>query len=101
MEALNNLISLVPGFNSDILIPAIPVLARTSSDEPTSDPSIKASANTLKAWVGKWKAAANLTPQKKVKKIMGRSAGGIKINEPAPQTPALTPPSGPRRKIPI
>jgi hypothetical protein len=32
---------------------------------------------------------------------MGRSTGGIKINKPAPKAPTLTPPSGPRRKIPI
>jgi hypothetical protein len=32
---------------------------------------------------------------------MGKSAGGIKINEPAPKTPASIPPSGPQWKITI
>jgi hypothetical protein len=44
---------------------------------------------------------ANPTPQKKARKTTGKSAGGIKINEPVPKAPTLTPPSGPRRKISI
>jgi hypothetical protein len=66
-----------------------------------SDPSIgaSASASTLKTRVGKRKATANPTPQKKAKKPIGRSASGIKINEPAPKAPALTPPSDPQWKI--
>jgi hypothetical protein len=43
---------------------------------------------------------ANLT-QKKARKTTGKSVGGIKINEPVPKAPTLTPPSGPRRKISI
>jgi hypothetical protein len=32
---------------------------------------------------------------------MGKSMDGIKINEPAPNVPASTPPSGPQWEIPI
>jgi hypothetical protein len=60
MQALDNFISPVPGFDGDILILAIPVLARPLGDEPTSGPS--AGANALKTWVGKRKATANPTP---------------------------------------
>jgi hypothetical protein len=101
MQALDNFISPIPGFNSDIPISAILVLAWPPGDEPASDPSIKANASASKTWCSKWKAAANPTPQKKAKKATGRSSSRIKINEPTLKAPALTPPSGPRPKIPI
>jgi hypothetical protein len=66
-----------------------------------SDPSTGASADTLKTRAGKRKAPANLTPLKKARKTTGKSTGGIKINEPAPNALASTPPSYPRWKIPI
>jgi hypothetical protein len=47
------------------------------------------------------KASANPTPLKKIKKEAGKPLGRIKINEPPPQDPASTPPSGPRKGIPI
>jgi hypothetical protein len=93
MQALDSFISPIPGFDGDIPIPTILVLAWPPSDESTSDPSTRASA--LKTQGGKKKTIANLTPQKQARKTMGRSAGGIKINEPAPTAPTLTPPSGP------
>jgi hypothetical protein len=85
----------------DILILAIPISTQSPGDKSTSDPSVRTSASASKTQVGKRKATANPTPQKKARKTMGRSAGRIKINDPAPKTPALTPPSGPRWKIPI
>jgi hypothetical protein len=101
MQALDSFISLVPRFDGDILILAIPVLARPPRDESMSDPSVGASACAIKTRAGKWKATTNLTPQKKAKKTMGRSAGGIIINDPTPKAQALTPPLGARWKMPI
>jgi hypothetical protein len=101
MQALDNFISPIPGFEGDISIPTIPVSARPPDDESISDPSVRAGASALKAWAGKWKATANSIPSKKAKKATGKSADGIKINEATPKTSALTPPSGPRRKTPI
>jgi hypothetical protein len=101
MQALDSFISPIPGFDSDILILAILVLAQPPSDESMSDPSVGASASALKTWVGKRKATANPTPQKKARKTIGRSTGGIQINEPVPKTSALSPPLGPRWKISI
>jgi hypothetical protein len=94
MQALDNFISPVPGFDDDISISAVPISARPPGDEPASDPS---SASKTRA--GKQKATANPTPHKKATEAMGRSLSGIRINEPAPKAPALTPPSGPRLKI--
>jgi hypothetical protein len=98
---LDNFISPVPGFDGDIPIMAIPVLAQPLGDVPVSDPFARASAIASKTWAGKRKETANLTPQKKAKKTMGRSSSEIKIDELAPKAPALTPPTGPRPKIPI
>jgi hypothetical protein len=47
MQALDSFISPVPGFDGDILISAIPILAWSPGDEPTSDPSVGASAGGL------------------------------------------------------
>jgi hypothetical protein len=48
MQALDNFISPIPGFDGDILIPAIPVSAQPPGDESTSDPSARVSASALK-----------------------------------------------------
>jgi hypothetical protein len=101
MQVLDSFISPVLGFDGDIPIPAILVLDRPPGDESMSDPSVGASASTLKTRVGKRKAIANLSPPKKGRKTMGKSTGEIKINEPAPNAPASTPPSGPWWKISI
>jgi hypothetical protein len=101
MQALDSFISPVPGFNGYILIPAIPVLAQPPGDESTSDPSTEAGASALKNRAGKRKATANPTPEKKAKKAMGKSTGGVEINEPAPKTSSSTPPLSPRQKISI
>jgi hypothetical protein len=101
MQDLDNIFSPILDFDSDVLIPSIPILARPPSDESVSDPSTGASASASKTRAGKWKATTNPTPQKKAKTAMGRSSSGIKINEPTPKARALTPPSGPRQRIPI
>jgi hypothetical protein len=78
-------------------------LARPPVNESIDDPSARAkvSASASKTQTGKQKATANPTPQKKAKKVTGKSSGGIKINKPTPKAHALTPPSGPQKKIPI
>jgi hypothetical protein len=86
MQALNNFISPIPGFDDDILILAILILARPLGDESISYPSVRADASALKTRASKRKATANPTPQKKARKTTGKSAGWIKINEPAPKT---------------
>jgi hypothetical protein len=92
---LDSFISPIPGFDGDILIPAIPILNRPPGDEPMSDPSVEASVITLKTRADKQKVTTNLIPLKKAKKTTVIFAGGIKINQPAPNAPASTPPSGP------
>jgi hypothetical protein len=102
MEALDNFISPIPGFQGDIPIPVIPVSAQFPSGESTSDPSVRASAGASNTLAGKCKGSATLIPHKKAKRVMGKSTGGIKINEPTPKASSiLTPPSGYRKKIPI
>jgi hypothetical protein len=91
MQALDSFISCIAGFEGDIPILVIPVLAWPPGNESTSDPSIGTGASALKTWVGKRKGTTNLTPQKKAKKATG----------PHPKTSVSTPPSGPRLKIPI
>jgi hypothetical protein len=93
MQALGRFISPILGFEQHILISTIPISTQSPSGEPANDPSARASARTSKTQTGKWKAAANLTPQKKARKATEKSSSGIKINEPAPKaSPALTPP---------
>jgi hypothetical protein len=96
MQALDSFASSIPGNEGDIPILAIPVSTQHPSGKAHSDPFTGASAGALRTQAGKRKATANLTPQKKTNKAAGKSLGGIKINEPA-----LFPPSGPRKGIPI
>jgi hypothetical protein len=99
MQSLDSFISLFPGFDGDIPIPAILISARPPGDEPVSDPSAGASASASKNQAGKWKGTINPTPQKMAKKATERSSSRIRIDEPAPKAHASTPPSGPRLKI--
>jgi hypothetical protein len=101
MQALDSFISPIPGFDGDILIPIIPVSARPPGGEAIDDPAVGANVGASKTQAGKRKATANPTPQKKAKKATGKSSSGIKINEPVPKAPASTPPSGPRKGIPV
>jgi hypothetical protein len=68
MQALDSFISPIPGFEEDIPIPAIPVIARSPSDESVSDSSDGISARASKTRVVKRKAVVNPTPQNKAKK---------------------------------
>jgi hypothetical protein len=77
------------GFEGDISISAIPVSAEPPGGEADSDPSTGASAGASRAWAGKRKATAGLTPQKKTKKAAGKPLGGIKINESLSTTPRI------------
>jgi hypothetical protein len=65
MHASNSFISPVPDFDGEILIPAIPYSASPPSNEPMSDPPTRANASASETPVGKRKASANPTPQKK------------------------------------
>jgi hypothetical protein len=62
MQALDNFISHVPGFDGDIPLLAILILARPPGDEPKSDPSTGASASASKTRASNRKAIANPTP---------------------------------------
>jgi hypothetical protein len=101
MQALDNFISPIPGFEEDILILAILVSTRSPSEKSAIDPSTGASARASNTQTDKQKVAANLTPQKETKKVAEKSSSGIKINEPIPKvSPAPTPPSGSEQKNP-
>jgi hypothetical protein len=99
MRDLDNFISPIPGFDSDILIPAIPVSARPPGGESIEDPSTGSSADAPKTQASKRKAPANLTPQKKAKKTIGKPSSGINIDNPTPKAPASTPPLGTQKGI--
>jgi hypothetical protein len=83
------------------MIAAIPISTQPPGGEADNDPSMGACASAPRTRAGKQKATTNLTPQKKAKKVVGKSLGGLMINEPAPMIPASTPPSGPRKGITI
>jgi hypothetical protein len=85
MQALDNFISPIAGFEGDISIPTIPVSARPPDDESISDPSVGAGASALKTWAGKWKATANSTPLKKPRKPWGNPLTGSKLMNPRPR----------------
>jgi hypothetical protein len=91
MQVLDSFISPISGLDGDILILTVLVSAQPHSDEPTNDPSAKANVGASKTQASKWKATANLTTQKKAKKAMRRSSSRIKINEPTPKAPTLSP----------
>jgi hypothetical protein len=101
MQALDSFIAHVPNFEGDLLILAIPLSARPFNSRTTEDPTIGTSADTLRTRAGKCKASTTPTPQRKAKKSVGKSLGGIKINEPSPRMSASTPPSGSWKGIPI
>jgi hypothetical protein len=84
MQDLDSFISPILGFEGDILILAIPILARPPGSEAIDDPSTGSSVSALKTQTNKQKATVNPTPQKKAKKHIGKSLSGIKINEPVP-----------------
>jgi hypothetical protein len=84
MQVLDSFIPPVPGFDGDIPIPAILVLARPPGNESTSDPSAGDGVSALKTRAGKRKASANLTPQKKPRKPWENLLAGSKLMNPCP-----------------
>jgi hypothetical protein len=101
MQDLDSFTSPILGFESDILIPAIPVLARAPGVKNSQCPSTRSGAGTSRTQASKRKAPINPSYQKKAKKAPGKPLGEIKISELKPKAPALTPPSGTRKGIPI
>jgi hypothetical protein len=84
MQALNNFISDIPGFEGDIPIPTIPISTRAPSGESADDLFMSPGAGSSRTRAGKCKATSSLPPQKRARKVMGKAIGGIKIKEPAP-----------------
>jgi hypothetical protein len=76
MQALDNFIIPIPGFDDDIPVSIVLDSIWHFGDESISNPSTSA----LKTWAGKLKATSNLTPLKNAKKAVGTSVAGIKIN---------------------
>jgi hypothetical protein len=88
MQDLDNFISPIPGFEGDILIPAIPISARDPGVESSEDPSARSSVSASRTWAYKRKAPINPNPHKKAKKATGKSLGWIKISGPKQKAPA-------------
>jgi hypothetical protein len=96
MRVLDNFISPILDFEGDILILAIPILARTPNAESADDASAGPGARSSRTRAGKRKVAATLPPLKKAKKVMGKRYSGIKIIDPSPKASLTwTPPKGP------
>jgi hypothetical protein len=93
MQDLDNFILPIPGFESNIPIPAIPISAH--------DPSVGFSASASRTRDYKRKVPIDLSPPKKAKKTTGKPSGGIKITGTKQKAPASTPPLGIRKGIPI
>jgi hypothetical protein len=72
IHALDSFISPIPGFEGDILILAILMLARTPSAESAHDLSVGTSAGSSRTRAGKCKATTTLPPSKKAKKVGGQ-----------------------------
>jgi hypothetical protein len=101
MQDLDNFISPIPGFEGDVPIPAIPILARDPGVESFKDPPTGSNANTPRTRACKRKAPIDPNPPKKAKKIAGKPLGWIKITSPKQKAHVSTPPSGTRKGIPI
>jgi hypothetical protein len=92
MQALNNIITPIPGFEGDI---PILISAQTPNNKSANDSSASPGAGSSRNRAGKRKATATPPPQKKAKKVMGKTASEIKINEPTPKPSSPpTPPKG-------
>jgi hypothetical protein len=86
LQVLDSFISLIPGFEGDILILVILISTQSPSGESEGDSMTGASAVSLRTRVGKCKASATPPLQKKAKKVVGKKPGGIKINDPVPKS---------------
>jgi hypothetical protein len=101
MQDLDSFILLIPRFEGDILIPAIPILVRDPSIESSEDPSTGSSVGTSMTRASKRNVPINPSLQKKAKKASEKPLGGIKISSLKQKAPASTPPSGTQKGIPI
>jgi hypothetical protein len=99
MQDLDSFISLIPRFEDDVLIPAIPVSTRDPNTESSEEPPAKSSAATPRTPACKKNTPVDPHPPKKVKKMVGKPSGGIKITSPKQKAPASTPPSRTRKGI--
>jgi hypothetical protein len=101
MQDLDSFTSPIPGFEGDILIPAISVSARNPSVESSEGPSTRSSVGASWTQASKWKAPIDPSYQKKARKAPGKPLGGIKISDPKPKVATSTPLSCTRKGIPI
>jgi hypothetical protein len=101
MQDLDSFISLIPGFEGDISIPANLISTRDPVFESSEDPSAGSSASASRTRACKQKAPIDPSPHKKAKKAARKPLGGIKISGPTQKAPSSTPPSGIRKGIPI
>jgi hypothetical protein len=101
MQYLDSFVSPILGFEGDIPIFAIPVSACDPGVESSQGLSTRSGADASRTQASKWKVPNDPSYQKKAKKAPRKPLGGIKISHPKPKAPALTPPSGTRKGIPI
>jgi hypothetical protein len=83
LQALDNFIAPIPGFEGEMPILAVPILARTPSAESVITTSKGPSARSLKTQAGKRKVASTLPPPKKIRKVIRKKVTGVKINDHA------------------
>jgi hypothetical protein len=101
MQDLDSFTSPILGFKGDIPIPAIPVSARDPGVKSSQGPSTRSDAGASRTRANKWKAPIDPSHQKKAKKALEKPLCGIKISDLKPKAPALTPPLGTWKGIPI
>jgi hypothetical protein len=81
---LDSFISTIPGFDGGVLILVVPASTQPLGDESVSGPSVGARSSASKTQASKRKAAANLTPQKRLKNPWGDLQEGSKQMNPYP-----------------
>jgi hypothetical protein len=77
MQDLDNFISPISGFEGDVPIPAVPILACDSGVKPTEELPAGSSAYTPRTRAYKRKAPIDSNLPKKAKKVAGKPLGGI------------------------
>jgi hypothetical protein len=101
MQDFDSFILPILGFEGDVLIPAIPILACDLGAEPSEDPPTGSSASTPRTRAYKRKAHIDPNPPKKAREIVEKPLGGLKITGPKSKTLALTPAPRTQKGIPI
>jgi hypothetical protein len=96
MHDLDSFISPILGFEGDTPIPTIPISTCDPGVESSQDPSTGSGAGTSRTQASKRKAPIDSSYQKKAPR---KPLGGIKISDPKPKAPTLTPPSGTQKGI--